>query len=254
MRVAVVQLEVDTSSRSKTLQQAMRAMDKAAEMDPAPDLIVLPAFVDTCVDSVDSVLEGTHGASVAACGFRARSWGVFAAMGFAERARPLPRLNGILFDRDGDHRLIQPLTRAGKSLSGRYDVSTAPLEIIEVLLGRIAVLVDDDIVDETSWREVVAAGAQLIVGTIGAGVISEKSIDATLTKLAKQFNRPCVVADVTTGGKKAVVRRHGVSRIVDRTGSVVSAAKADSAAILTAQIELTTDSASDESFAATGGM
>ncbi|MCB9855215.1 MAG: hypothetical protein H6818_05960 [Phycisphaerales bacterium] len=250
MRVAVVQLEVDPSSRSKTLQRAMRAMDKAAEADPAPDLVVLPAFADTCVETADAVLEGTYGATAAACGFRARSWGVFAAMGFAERARPLPRLIGILFDQDGDHRLIQPLKRAGKSLAGRYAVSAAPLESVDVLLGRIAVLVDDDILDEDSWREVVTAGAQLIVGTIGAGAISEKAIDTALSKLAKQFGRPCVVADMTTCGKKGPVRRHGVSRIVERDGSIVASAAADAADILTAQINLPSDAAWDESTSA----
>ena len=44
MIAQVIQLEIDPTSRARTLQRAMRAIDAAADLDPAPDLIALPAF------------------------------------------------------------------------------------------------------------------------------------------------------------------------------------------------------------------
>jgi len=234
------------------MQRAIHEIDRAAEMDPAPDLVVLPAFVDTCVDSPDDVLEKGVGPTAATCGFRARSWGVFVAMGMAERARPRPRLNGLLFDHDGDDLLIQSLTRPGTALAERFDASTERLEAAETLLGRIAVLVDDDIVDEASWNDVVAGGAQLIVGVVGAGATSEKSFASALSDLAKRFHRPVVVADVTTCGKKGAVRRRGVSRIVAADGEVVAEAEADTATILVADLTLPAAAVVDESVATSG--
>ena len=73
MRVAAVQVEVDAASRTTTLKRVLAALDVAAEQDPAPDLIVLPAFLDTCCEGPESKLEYVYGPGTSACGFRARS-------------------------------------------------------------------------------------------------------------------------------------------------------------------------------------
>lgn len=252
MRVAAVQLEITPSSRASTLQNALQLIDLAAEADPAPDLVVLPAFVDTYDAGSDSKLEYVYGPSTAACGFRARSWGVFVAVGIAEWARPLPRLKSVLFDRDGDPRLVQSLTRPQSALAERYQCGSTPLLVAKVLLGRIAILVDDDIVSEKAWREVVAGGAQLIVGTIGGASVTADSFESALTDLSKQFKRPCVVADMTTGGKKVALKRAGVSRIVDSGGKVLAAATTGEGGIITAELDLPETGASDKPLTAHG--
>ena len=87
MRMAVVQLEVDPMRRTVTFQRALRAIDAAAEQDPAPDLIVLPAYRDVLAVMLGEQrpAERQAGQTVAACGLRARQWGVFVALGFAEQ-------------------------------------------------------------------------------------------------------------------------------------------------------------------------
>jgi predicted amidohydrolase len=238
MRVAAIQLEIDPGSRTETLQRALQALDAAAEMDPAPDLVVLPAFLDTCRDGDGSHFEVARGPGTAACGFRGRTWGLFVAMGMAERAKPLPTLKGVLLDRDADYRLIQPLTRPGAGLARTYQGVDKPLQVANVLIGRIAVLVDDDILSEDAWREVVARRAQLIVGTIGAKSVKAASFESALTRLAKQFERPCIVADLVAKGSSPATRREGVSRIIDADGRVIAAAKAGVNATLTADLAL----------------
>ncbi|MCA9254780.1 MAG: carbon-nitrogen hydrolase family protein [Phycisphaerales bacterium] len=252
MRVAAVQIEVDTASRTETLQRALSAIDAAAEMDPAPDLVVLPAFLDTCGDGPQSKLEYVYGPGTSACGFRARSWGVFVAMGLAERSLPLPRLKSVLYDRDGDHRLIQSMSRPGDALRKWYQSEGKPLGVARVLVGRIALLTDDDIVSEDAWREVVQQGAQLIVGTIGGGATTAKSLETALKKYTKQFGRPCVVADLTTGRQKIALPRTGVSRIVDADGEILAAATSGVADIITADLSLPVDDTSDGALTASG--
>ncbi len=86
MRIAVVQLAVDPARRTVTFQHALHAIDQAAECDPAPDLILLPAFGDVLavMSGNEAVTDRPAGPVVAACGLRARQWGVFVALGFAE--------------------------------------------------------------------------------------------------------------------------------------------------------------------------
>lgn len=246
MRVAAVQFEVDTASRTATLQRALSALDTAAELDPCPDLVVLPAFLDTCQDQTGPHHEIARGPGSAACGFRARNWGVFVAMGLAERAKPLPTLKGVLLDRDGDYRLIQPMTRASESLAKCFQCENAPLGVADLLIGRIAVLTDGDIISEDAWKEVVGRGAQLIVGTIGGGAVKATQLEAALTKLARQFGRPCVVADVVARGQNPRLGREGVSRIINDEGRVMAAAQAGSNETIMAELELPAMSSSED--------
>jgi len=166
MRLAVVQLEVRPGERTATLQGALRAIDAAAETDPAPDLILLPAFRDvlavTCGDA--SMTERCPGPVVATCGSRAREWGLFIALGFAERKADKPFVTTCLIDPDGDIRLSHRQSVFSTGPADRFSVGM-DIETADLIYGRVAVWSGDDCLDADVWRRTADTGAALAIGS-----------------------------------------------------------------------------------------
>ncbi len=86
LRVAVIQMEVDGESRANNQRRAFELIAKAAEMDPAPEVICLPGRCEGGTlteedDSASSVASTTFTEVLAA---RAREMGVSVVVGFAE--------------------------------------------------------------------------------------------------------------------------------------------------------------------------
>lgn len=235
MRVSAVQLAVLPESRSATLQAALRAVDTAAEREPAPELIVLPAFLDTVVDGHPPYYEPSRGPSTAACGFRARSQGVLIVMGMSERARPLPYLTGLLMDGDGDVRIIQrqkSVTGETAALIQAGDEHCAA----DTLLGRVSVLAGGDITDESAWEAVIARGAQLVAGTMCGSALKPAAFEKALSSLTAKYGCPCVVADVVLADGRAGFP--GLTRIFDANGNIETQAHGNSAGIISADVTL----------------
>lgn len=245
MRIAVAQLAVETAKRTLTFQRALQAIDDAAEKDPAPDLIVLPAFCD--VLSIRSgnmeIIERRAGPTVAACGLRARQWGVFAALGLAERGTEKPYVTGLLLDNDGDlclaHRQGVFHSKADQRFAGADDPS-----VTEVMLGRFAILTGDEVLDDRAWESAVGQGAALLLG-IGcwAAEQGEPALDVAefrkqTAERAGRYGVSCAVADVTTASANTPWNCPGMSMIVDAGGEVLAAAETKQASTLWANLTL----------------
>ena len=73
MRLALLQLRIRPGARSANLAHALRRFVQAAEKDPPPDLIVLPAWCDGYVGGgVTEAMAQTFSESL---GVAAREWG-----------------------------------------------------------------------------------------------------------------------------------------------------------------------------------
>ena len=136
MRVALLQIRLDPKSRAANMQRLNAAVDRAAGVDPAPDLLVLPGACDTGGAPAgrtfsDAGLEGIR----ANLAWKAREWGVFIAAGsHVRRAENLVPC-ALLFDADGDI-VVQSIAPADSE-----DVEqVVPVEPWPSAVGRIAVL------------------------------------------------------------------------------------------------------------------
>lgn len=244
MRVAVVQLPVQLAGRTSAFQAALAAIDAAADTDPAPDLVLLPAFGDV-VDALagdTTRCENVHGQTTAGCGHRARTWGIFVALGMAVRGPERPYLTSVLMDRDGDIRLAQRQVSLDTSASKVFGAGSGH-ETVDILLGRMALLVGDDLFDAEAWDVVAANGAQVVLGSAcwAARPSDGKNGESVRSRIAEQANRCglwCAVADVTAGSPGTDLYVPGLSAIFSDTGRIIAAAEVGAAVTLRSDIPL----------------
>lgn len=103
MRVALLQIRLETKSPAANIQRLNEAIERAAGVDPAPDLLVLPGACDT-----GGATSGRrwHDASLECAkeniAWKAREWGVFVAAGLHVRRGDTLQACALLFDPDGD--------------------------------------------------------------------------------------------------------------------------------------------------------
>ncbi|MFQ5423710.1 MAG: nitrilase-related carbon-nitrogen hydrolase [Phycisphaerae bacterium] len=254
MRLAVLQLEVRPGERTATLQGALRAIDAAAaETDPAPDLILLPAFRDVlAVTGGDaSMTERCPGPVVAACGSRAREWGLFIALGFAEREADKPFVTTCLIDPDGDIRLSHRQSVFSTGPADRFSVG-ADFETTELIYGRVAVWSGDDCLDADVWRRTADTGAVLAIGSAcwshagGEAAPGADEIRRRISGYAAGTGLCAAVADVTTGVTAATRVCPGYSVIVGSDGAIMASAEPGGAGALWADVELPEPASSAE--------
>jgi len=242
MRVAVVQAGVCPTGRTTTFQAALAAIDAAAANDPAPDLVLLPAFVDVLavISGRGAPLEAVQGQTAAGCGHRARIWGVFVAFGMAERGSGGPYLSSVLIDRDGDVRLSQRQVCVSKTAGVAFKPGCAH-RTVHILLGRIGLLAGDDLFDARAWDAVVSDGAQVVLGSAcwtrrSTDKKQKQSIRDRIAEQSKRCGLWCAVADVTTGSGEFDLCASGRSAVFDQTGRMVHVAQAHQATTLWADI------------------
>lgn len=262
MRFAVVQLECPPGHRTATFQRALGAIDAACEREPAPDLILLPAFHDVPTilsDGVAAISEHAAGQTVAACGQRARTWGVYIAVGLAETGPEKPYISGVLLDRDGDTRLVHRQC----SLTGpASDLFAAGVDFVttDILLGRIAILAGSDIIREEMWSKAKAAGATLVICPAcwtndkpsaqpkgkPNGTTDVEKTRSQIAELARQHSIAVMVADVVSsgplGGPKAQSSFSGISMIAGANGDIVAASEPGKPEIIWAELDIPTPS------------
>lgn len=244
MRVAVVQLPVQRAARTVALQAALAAIDEAADTDPAPDLVLLPAFrgvVDALAGDT-TLCEDVHGQTTAGCGHRARTWGIFVALGMAARGPDRPYLTGVLMDRDGDIRLAQRQVSLDASACEVFGAGSGH-ETVDILLGRMALLVGDDLFDAEAWDAVVVDGAQVVLGSAcwaapPSGGKNSESVRSRIAEQAKRCGLWCAVADATAESAGTDLYVPGQSAIYSDTGRIVAAADAGAATTLRLEIPL----------------
>ncbi|MFQ5501056.1 MAG: carbon-nitrogen hydrolase family protein [Phycisphaerae bacterium] len=241
MRIAVVQLSIQPNRRTATLQAALNAIDAAAKTDPAPDIILLPAFADVLhsAPGQSAPCEHVEGQTTAACGLRARNWGVFIAFGMAEKSENRPYLTSVLLDRDGDVRLAQRQMVLQKSSADFFQPGEG-ISVTNILLGRIGLLTGEDWLNPRAWDHVNQAGAQLVVGAAcrlhpGDKDTNPRKTRARIAEQARRTNLGCAVADATTGDES---NGPGLSTIIDNQGEILAAAPPGETATLWAEIHL----------------
>ncbi len=103
MRVALLQIRLEPKSPAANVQGLSEAIERAARVDPAPDLLVLPGACDT-----GGAASGRrwHNASLECAkenlAWKAREWGIFIAAGLHVRRGDTLQAGALLFDPDGD--------------------------------------------------------------------------------------------------------------------------------------------------------
>ena len=145
-------------------------------------------------------------------------------------------------DRDGDVRLAQRQVSLDASASDVFSAGSGH-DTVDILLGRMALLVGDDLFDAEAWDAVVRNGAQVVLGSAcwAARPSDGKTGDSIRSRIAEQAKRCglwCAVADVTAGSAWTDLYVPGQSAIFNDMGQIVAAADAGEAATLRAEIPL----------------
>ncbi len=103
MRVALVQIELDATSGAGNTQRIGRAIDRAAGVSPAPDLLVLPAACDTGGVVRPKVADDARLSAVReAIALKAKEWGVYIAAGVHWCTSDGNKPCTVLYDPDAD--------------------------------------------------------------------------------------------------------------------------------------------------------
>lgn len=245
MRIAVVQLALHPELRTIAFQRALRAVNAAANKNPSPDVVLLPAFRDVpaFIAHAPAVAEKCPGQTTAAFGLKARQWGVFISLGLAEWGRERPSITSILLDRDGDTIATHRQQRFETLIESPFAVGNGPA-LADVLLGRVALLTGDDILDETAWEVAARAGAAMVISSAcwaqlpGGPSVNPEALRRRMTELAQRYDMPCAAADVVTPSNGASPAWPGVSTIISRQGDIVAAAEHDGETLLIHTLEL----------------
>lgn len=180
IRVALVQPNVERLARAATLQAVLAMIDRAAEHDPPPDLIVLPAFAGVAefFRGETDFIERFPGQTAAAIGQRARSWGVFIAYGQVERVGAGYSIASVLLDPDGDARIVH---RQMAGLPANPSITKGDrYSIAQTLLGGVGLMTCGDVLDEAVWRQASSAAAQFVVACTSNCIGQPESMDSPL--------------------------------------------------------------------------
>ncbi len=134
MRVALLQLGLDSQGRAANLQNLVRGIHRAASATPAPDVLVLPGSCDTGGAVPNRRLREASLQSVReTIAWEARDWGVYIAVGLHRLRDDTLVPWAALFDPDGDVAAQDPVH--GENGSG-----VAPIEIWQTAVGSLGVV------------------------------------------------------------------------------------------------------------------
>ena len=104
VRVAIAQMQIDPHSRAHNQRRAMRLLDRAAELDPAPEFICLPACCDSRCEPPWPTPAMTDGFIGVLAG-KARELGVHVIAGLHEACDGAVYDAAVWLDPDGDIRV-----------------------------------------------------------------------------------------------------------------------------------------------------
>ncbi len=245
MRIAVIQLAARREPRTTIFQKALRAIDTAAEENPAPDLVLLPAFSDipAILRGDTFITEPTAGPTVAGCGLRARQWGIFVALGIAEAGSDKPYVTTVLIDQDSDLRLACRQQSFNSQAESRFATGSRG-HSTDVLLGRIALLTGDDILNENAWDDAHRQGAGIVLCATcwtrdgGNPATETEHIRTRIAANAKRCGIACAVADATTAEAAIKPACPGASVIIASDGKTLQAAEPGIETTLWAEIDI----------------
>ncbi|MHC4697101.1 MAG: hypothetical protein ACYTFA_10190 [Planctomycetota bacterium] len=139
MRVALLQLPLDSKSPAANIQGLIAGIHRAANTTPPPDLLVLPGSCDTggvvpsrrlAESSLQSVRE--------MIAWQARDWGVYIAAGLHCRRGSAVVPWAVLFDPDGDLVVQDPAQAADTDRPaqiGTWQTAVGTLGVVEPSVG-----------------------------------------------------------------------------------------------------------------------
>lgn len=232
MRVTVIQMQIEHDSRARNQREACRWIEQAAELDPAPEVICLPARCDgTPLDDrclvVTAAMCESFREVIAACG---REMGVSLVLGYLERDGDQVHDSAVWCDADGDVRLCHRRI----TLEGDESARLTPGHSIQTeatLFGRVGVVVGADACAPTVVGSMRNMGAEVIFAP--SCWHDAPSYQDRLCALAAEHHIWMVLANGvgTSGG-------NGRSRIIDPGGRTVCALADEQPALLNCNIQL----------------
>lgn len=183
MRVALVQVRLDPKSNAANVEQLCAAIDRAAEGDPAPDLLVLPGACDTGGAAPRSgwrpaVLEGV----LESIAWKAREWGVLVAAGLHVSHEETFVPCAALFDADGDI-----VARSAAAASRARSEAGAPAETWSSSVGDVGVL-DPSVAGSGEERITTGVGGTLIAVPVcsAASGARRRAAEANIARLRQK--------------------------------------------------------------------
>ncbi len=185
MRVALLQIRLEPKSPAANLQGMNEAIERAARVDPAPDLLVLPGACDTGGAASgrrwhDASLECTK-ENIA---WKAREWGVFIAAGLHVRRGDTLQPHALLFDPDGDV--------VARSLAPAEAEAIMPTEPWPSAVGELAVREVTMAGSSNEWATVKERRVMIALPTSSSLTGKRRrAADANLTKLRNDPDVGC---------------------------------------------------------------
>lgn len=200
MNVCMLQILLEPLKRSANLARAIERLDQAAELDPVPDLIVLPERSDLgeFTDPPESaLLEPRGGTFTESLAERARALGVYIVVGITDQDGDRLFSASALIDPDGDfllrHRRIAP-----DSSDTNTSAPGSQLRVLGTPLGKIGLLTGLDLWHKPLIESLALMGADLIVVTGGPGGKGHRTRD-------KKHTAPDFLSTVCRDARTAIV-------------------------------------------------
>lgn len=230
-------MRVEPGKRSANLTNALRWVDRAAELEPPPDLICLPAACDygPNPEKIAAPMDSRGGSFAETIALKARDLGLFIALGHAD-ADPLNAYVAVtLFDPDGDPILRHRAVVVSRPTRSDFGGGTV-LAVRDTLLGRIGLLVDSDLAKGCLADALAAMGATLII-VAGRGRLSNDG-SPTVKKLG-EIAESCGTHLLVTHPLAIGGSRECVSAAVGPTGRCLASGPAGEEGIVCAHIAAT---------------
>ena len=216
MRVAVAQIKLYAGQRSRNLGSVTRAVVRAAEHDPAPDLIVLPGACDLGPAIFDPgfLTPAMCQGFAETLGALAREWGVWIAAGYAVMTGGQVGASATLLDPDGDVYIRSVGGNPARNGRGQTPRGATRLVVRSTALGAVAL-------QPGTAVDIAAAGGHvdLIIIPVAAGGPGEcpgtGDGGADLARATQAY--VCVARGVGQPRRGANGQKPG-SAVFDRTG------------------------------------
>ncbi|MEE8170467.1 MAG: carbon-nitrogen hydrolase family protein [Phycisphaerae bacterium] len=232
MRIAAVQLDPGSHGRAGVLREAISALERAGESEPTPDVCVLPAFIDVfgSGQSRPEQIEPLYGPTTISLSAATRELGLHAVFGLAAWDGDDLIAACILMDADGDilsvHRqIVLPARERGVVAAGEA------LTVCDTMLGRIGLLMRDDLWDDRVWRQAAEADVDCILGCAARWPSAEPDPANRIAEQARQAKTWTAVSGLVTpeavGGACIADPKGHVAARIRATGTQVCVARTD---------------------------
>jgi predicted amidohydrolase len=225
MILAIAPIELHPFTRSENLGRLVAAVVQAANLDPAPDLIVLPYCAPSAISLPDAPLSESMSQTFAETfSALAREWGVWLAMGVATGPADAPEASAMLFDPDGD--TVIPVR--GAPAGPKWVVQPTALGVLAM---------NADAGPPGDWELPKRYGKIDLAIALSAPAAGASSGQALAAAAGRQ---DCYLAVVPDTLREPGSRAHrGAATVIDRVGHVLASGVAGHGGIIAAALTIT---------------